>query len=132
MQRLPKPCDISSAISVLSEIDLQGMNAVWLGDTSSPTTFFILAQAEYAFNSMPNSSTKTTLFVTVYGRLPQQPMDISVHMASLPNVGEKLGTTEDIHQWVPKNIAEANEKYKEQTNQREQLIWRREILSWYI
>lgn len=36
----------------------------------------ILPQAEFAFNNMPNRSTKMALFLIVYGNRPHQPVDL--------------------------------------------------------
>lgn len=45
--------------------------------------------------------------------MPPQPMDLYSDSNTIPRVGEKSVTLEDIHSWVQKNIGEANAKYKE-------------------
>lgn len=49
-----------------------------------------LAEAEFACNSMLKKSTKVTPFITVYGRLPSQLVDLTVP-ASSPKVTELVG-----------------------------------------
>lgn len=50
-----------------------------------------MAQAELAFNCMPNRSTRVESFIVAYGHLPKNVMDIS----SVPSMNKKV---EDIHE----------------------------------
>lgn len=85
-----------------------------LGDAYPKQWDNCLPQAKFAFNSMPNRTTKIAPFIIVYGKLPLQHMDIGSPTHVVPKVSEMLDNLIEIHQWVHQNIVEANAKYKEQ------------------
>ena len=83
-----------------------------------------LPQIEFAFNSMPNRSTKKTPFEVVYTSVPKHTVDL-IRLPPPPDVNpnaeEFAKRVQRIHQDVKKNLEAANLRYKTAANQHRRL-----------
>ena len=71
-----------------------------------------LAQAEFAFNCMPNRSTGLAPFIVAYGHLPKNVMDISSIPTENRKVEDILENSKTIHKQVVEALTRSNDLYK--------------------
>ncbi|PKU86669.1 RNA-directed DNA polymerase [Dendrobium catenatum] len=73
----------------------------------------LLGQAEFAYNSLPNRSTKFSPFQVVYTKPPNQLVDVAIFpKCSNPAAHRVISQVADAIQTVRDNLHRANDKYK--------------------